>query len=130
MEFNGNKSKGYTPIEPDIYEKLNWDNDLILLCLEYIGGEIPNILKIESDKIEVFLASFQNFLGQNYPAIGIRNKFEIQESVNLDFLEIDEKVDNWLINLGGIEELKEKTKNIKCIIDWKTLEKVKKFQLL
>ncbi len=126
MEFNENVNKGYIPIEPDIYEKLNWDYDLIVLCLEYIRTEIPNILKIESDKIEVFLVSFDNFLGQNYPAIGIRNKSDLAESINLDFFEIDEKIENWLANIGGVENLKQKAKNIKCV-DWKTLENLKEY---
>lgn len=126
METNENIRKGFIPIEPDIYAKLNWDYDLIFLCLEYIRNEIPNILKIEQDKVEVFLASFSNFLGKNYPVIGIRNKSDLAESINLDFFEIDEKVENWLNNLCGIENLKQKAKNIKCV-DWKTLESSKQY---
>jgi hypothetical protein len=126
MESNENIEKGYTPIEPDIYDKLNWDYDLIVLCLEYIRLEIPNILKIERDKIEVFLVSFYNFLGENYPAIGIRNKSDLIETINLDFFEIEEQVDNWLANIGGIENLKQKAENIKYI-DWKTLKSLKEY---
>lgn len=126
MGFNNHTDSGYTPIEPNIYEKLNWDYDLIVLCLEYIRTEIPNILKIEANNIEVFLVSFYNFLGQNYPVIGIRNKSELTESTNLDFFEIDEEIEKWLENLGGIENLKQRAKDIKCI-DWKTLESLKEY---
>ncbi|RZJ53372.1 MAG: hypothetical protein EOO44_08700 [Flavobacterium sp.] len=125
MESNQNTNKGFTPIEPNINEKLNWDYDLIVLCLEYIRTEIPTILEIERDKIEVFLVSFSNFSGENYPAIGIREKPNLTEVINLDFFDIDEKIDNWLNNLG-IENLKQKAENIKCI-DWETLKKLKEY---
>ncbi|KFF06666.1 hypothetical protein [Flavobacterium reichenbachii] len=125
MEFNENSRKSYMPIEPDIHEQLNWDYDLIVSCLEYIRNEIPHILKIDSDKVEVFLVSFYNFLGQHYPAIGIRNKPDLKENIELDFFEIEEKVENWLTNLG-IENLKQKAKDIK-VIDWKTLEILKEY---
>lgn len=126
MKSNDNIKKGYTPIELNIYDKLNWDYDLIVSCLEYVRNQIPNILKIEHDKVEVFLASFHNFLGQNYPVIGIRDKIDLMETVDLDPSEIEEKVENWLSDIGGIENLKQKAKNIKCI-DWKTLESVKEY---
>ncbi|MEN2400857.1 hypothetical protein GKZ90_0013815 [Flavobacterium sp. MC2016-06] len=126
MESNENAKKGYIPIEPDIHGKLNWDYDLIVSCLEYIRTEIPNILEINGNDVYVFLVSFYNFLGQNYPAIGIRCKSNLKEPIALDFFEMDEKVENWLANLGGIENLIEKSKNIKTI-DWKTLEKFKEY---
>lgn len=126
MESNDNIKKGYTPIELDIYEKLNWNYDLIVLCLEYIRNQIPNILKIEQDKIEVFLVSFHNFLGQSYPIIGIRDKVDLMKILQLDPLEIEEKVENWILNNGGIENLKQKAKDIQCI-DWKTLESLKEY---
>jgi hypothetical protein len=119
MESNKNSNKGYTPIEPDIYDKLNWDYDLIVQCLEYIRNEIPNILKIEDNKVDVFLVSLCNFLGQNYPAIGIRCKSNLKDLVDFDFFEIDEKIETWLDSIGGVESLKQKSKGIKCI-DWKT----------
>ena len=121
MESNENIKKGYTPIEPDIYDKLNWDYDLIVLCLEYIRNEFSNIINLERGKADVFLASFHNFQGQNYPVIGIRSKSNLTEIINLDYFEIEEKVENWLEELGGIESLKRKAENIKYI-DWKTLE--------
>jgi hypothetical protein len=74
----------------------------------------------------VFLAFFQNFLGKNYPVIGIRDKIDLVGTLDLDPFEIEEKVENWLSDIGGIENLKQKAKNIKCI-DWKTLESVKEY---
>ncbi|WP_149229117.1 hypothetical protein [Flavobacterium nitrogenifigens] len=91
MRLDYKYNKDFTPIEPDIYEKLNWDYDLIVLCLEYIRTEIHTILETESDKIETFLISFSNFLGQNYPAIGIRNKSDTEDCINLDFLKLTKK---------------------------------------
>lgn len=125
MELNYNSNKGFTPIEPDIYDKLNWDYDLIVLCLEYIRTEIHTILEVEGDKIDVFLISFSNFLGQSYPAIGIRNKSDEKESSNLDFFELDEKIERWILSIG-IENLKQKAQNISCV-NWKTLQNLKRF---
>ncbi|KOP39796.1 hypothetical protein DBB36_14635 [Flavobacterium sp. WLB] len=125
MELNENNIKGYTPIEPDIYDQLNWDYDCIVSCLEYIRTEIPTILNIDSDNIDVFLVSFSNFLGQKYPAIGIRTKEDLIETIDLNYSEIEEKIENWIENLG-IENLKQKAKDIKYI-DWKTLESLKEY---
>ncbi|MDP5200075.1 hypothetical protein [Flavobacterium sp. DG2-3] len=123
MESIHNNNEGFTPIEPDIYEKLNWNYDLIVLCLEYIRSEIHTIL--ETDKIDTFLISFSNFLGQNYPAIGIRNKSNIQEPINLDIFEVEEKIEKWILNVG-IENLKYKAQNI-SYVNWNTLQNLKRF---
>lgn len=125
MESNENSRKGFMPIEPDIYDKLNWDHDLIVSCLEYIRNEIPNILNTEITDFEVFVASLTNFLGQSYPVIGIRDKPNLTEVINLDHFEIEEKIENWLTKLG-IENLKQNAKNITSI-DWKTLQNLKEF---
>ncbi|SNR39353.1 hypothetical protein [Flavobacterium sp. ov086] len=125
MESNENSRKGFMPIEPDIYDQIDGDYDLIISCFEYIRGEIPTILNIDPDAIEVFLVSFCNFLGQYYPAIGIRDKVDSKESIHLDFFEIDDKIENWLTNLG-IENLKQKAKEIKTV-DWKTLQELKEY---
>ncbi|MDP5200080.1 hypothetical protein [Flavobacterium sp. DG2-3] len=113
---------GFTPIELNIYEKLNWDYDLIVICLECIRREIPVILNVDSDDIEVFLISFNNFLEQSYPAIGIRGKSDMIGNV----FDIEEKIENWIIDLGGIENLKLKTANLECP-DWKLLQNIKKY---
>ncbi|MCD0472272.1 hypothetical protein [Flavobacterium sp. JAS] len=125
MKFKENNRKAFMSIEPNIYDQLNSDYDLIVSCFEYLRGKIPTILNIDRDDIEVFLVSFCNFSGQYYPAIGIRDKVDSKESVNFDFFEIDEKVETWLANLG-IENLKQKAKEIKSI-DWKTLQELKEY---
>lgn len=126
MEIKGSNNYGYTPIETNIYEKLNWDFDLIVLCLEYIRIELPTILKIEEDKIETNLVSFYNFLGQNYPVIGIRDKYSFNDALAIDVIDIHEKIDAWLTNLGDIDNLVQKAKNIQYI-DWKTLQQIKEY---
>lgn len=127
MELNENNRKGCTPIEPNIYDQLNWDYDIIIPCLEYIRNEIPNILNVDCSTIEVFLISYSDFLGNRYPAIGIRDKSNLTEAINLDYFEIEEKIETWLANLG-IENLKQNAKNIKCI-DWKTLEILREYPM-
>jgi hypothetical protein len=125
MESSEDNNNGYIPIELDIYDSLNWDFDLIIKCLEYIRNEIPNILKIESDKIDVFLVSFHNFIGETYPSIGIRNKTG-SEKIILEYFDIEEEIEKWLSNFGGIEKLKLKSENIKCT-DWETLKIEKEY---
>lgn len=123
MSLEKNNEKGFTPIETEIHEKLNWDYDLIVICLNYIRIEIPNILNIENDRIEVFLASIHNFMGQNYPVIGIRVKTDFVELIDINFFDIEEKIENWIEKIGGIERLKEESINFKSI-NWETLEEL------
>ena len=126
MDSEKNYGKGFIPIETEIHEKLNWDYDLIVKCLNYIRIELPNILKIEKDKIEVFLASITNFIDQKYPAIGIRIKSDFVEEIKIDFFDIEEKIEIWIVENGGIENLIEKSKKIKTI-SWETLDKLKEY---
>jgi hypothetical protein len=125
MELNENNRKSFMPIEPDIYDQLNGDYDLIVSCLEYIRNEIPTILNLDNTTIEVFLSLYFNFLGQCYPVIGIRNKSDLIDTIKFDYFEIEEKVENWIANLG-IENLKQNAKNI-TYIDWKILQNIKEY---
>jgi hypothetical protein len=73
----------------------------------------------------IFLASMHNFLGQNYPAIGIRfsSKINLKE---ISFIDFEEEIENWIEKNGGIEQLKKKSLSINTI-NWETLKKVKEF---
>lgn len=126
MTLEKNNEKGFTPIETELHQKLNWDFDLIVKCLNYIRVEIPNILDIEIDRIEVFLASITNFVGQNYPVIGIRVKPDFAKLIVIDFFEIEEKIEKWIEKIGGIEKLIEKSINFKSI-NWKSLEELNEY---
>ena len=64
-------------------------NSIILASIKFFEL-IPNILKIESDKIDVFLVSFHNFIGETYPSIGIRNKTG-SEKIILEYFDIEEE---------------------------------------
>ena len=118
-------SKGFTHVDLDIHENLNYNNDLIIKCLFYIISEIPNILKIDENEMSIFLVSIHNFLGQNYPAIGIRfsSKIDLKEISVIDF---EEEIESWIEKNGGIEKLKKESLNINTI-NWETLKKVKEF---
>jgi hypothetical protein len=126
MDSEKNYGKGFLPIETEIHEKLNWDYDLIVKCLNYLRIELPNILKIEKEKIEIFLASISNFFDQKYPVIGIRIKSDFVEEVKIDFFDIEEKIEIWIETNGGIEKLTEKSKNFKSI-SWEKLNELKEY---
>ena len=122
---SNNMNKGFTPIEIGILDELDHDNDLIIICLSYIIKEIPKILKIDENEMSIFLASMHNFLGSNYPVIGIRFSSKIDLN-KINLIDFEEEIENWIKYNGGVENLKKESFNIKTI-NWETLKKVKEF---
>jgi len=122
MKKEVNIERGYTLLEPEIYEKLNWDLNLIVLCLEQIRTEIPAILNIETESIEFDLISVGNPHGENYPAIGIHMKPNFIHNIDLDIFKIEEKVEDW-INEKGIDNLIQNTQ-IELTLSWDQLQEI------
>lgn len=108
--------KGYSIIiEPDIYEKLNWDLDLIISCLETIRIELPKLLQIDDENIQFDLFCMTNFLSQKSPVIGING---LNPEI-YNWLEIDEKVNDWIYKTGIERIISESFKN--KYISWEKL---------
>lgn len=108
------EKEGFTIVEPNVYKALHPNNDLIVRCLEYIRINIKDILKDEDTL--AYLISGHNFLEQNYPMIGLKSE--------LDFFVIDDLVDKWLKDIGGVDELLKKSAEIESIT-WEELKKYK-----
>jgi len=108
---------GFTIVEPNIYDELFPNNDLIVKCLEYIRLNVKNVLKNKEANTLAYLISGNNFLGQNYPMLGLKSE--------LDFFEIDDLVDKWLKEIGGVEGILKKINDINSI----TWEELKEFKV-
>jgi hypothetical protein len=122
--MNFKNKNGFIPIEIELHEKLNWDFDLIIQCLNCIRLELPLILNIDKQFIEVFLTTITNFIGNNYPVIGIRIKADFLNLVVIDVFEIEEKIEIWIKKNGGLEELKKVSKKLETI-NWFLLQEIK-----
>jgi hypothetical protein len=110
--------KGYTIVEPDIYEKLNWDMDLIISCLDIIRKKMSIILNIQNENIEYDLIALTNFLGQSYPVIGIYNL----DPKEYEWIDIDEITNNWIKNYDVEAIIKDSINN--KTINWVELQKL------
>jgi hypothetical protein len=120
MNLQDKNSRGYTLIEPDIYESLDWDLDIIVGCLNYIREKLPSILNVEKLNLEFDLIAMGNPHGPDYPVIGMH---DLSNSFNIELDIIDQKVTDWVSELG-IEELKKKVNN-KPAISWEKLTEIR-----
>ena len=105
--------RAYMLIEPPIYIELEWNLDLIVKCLEVLRLKMPQII-VEYDEYD--LISVGNPHGKPYPAIGW---FSISGR-ELDFFEVEEKVEQFIQNIG-LENLIKESQTIDYI-DWHSLE--------
>jgi hypothetical protein len=114
------KPRGYGIIEPAIYEKLNWNMDLIVSCLEIIRTKLPELFSEFPKGVKYELIPLGNPFGEPYPVIGLYsdNPKDLEEVP--EFLDLDEKVDIWL-NKIGIETIKKDAEKIKTV-NWETLK--------
>jgi hypothetical protein len=122
MDLENNIDYGFTIFEINIYEELNWDYDLIIKYLDYFRINFDRIANIERAKIEVYLIKVVNFIGQDYPAIGLITKNEDDIELLLNKLQIN--IERWIKQQGGINELLIEATNIE-IINWEILKRIK-----
>jgi len=114
------KPRGYGIIEPAIYEELNWDMGLIVSCLEVIRNEMPELFSELPKSVQYELIPLGNPFGEPYPVIGLYSDIPNDYKKIPEFLDLDERVENWL-NKIGIETIKKKAKTIKTV-SWETLK--------
>ncbi len=105
--------RGYTLIEPTIYDELGWDLDLIVKCLEVLRLKIPQII-VENDEYD--LIAVINAHGGFYPAIGWVSISEVE----LDWFEVEKKV-GLFIQYVGLENLVKESQMIDYI-NWEILK--------
>ncbi|WP_196884938.1 hypothetical protein [Aureivirga sp. CE67] len=116
------KKRGYLPIEFPDYDKLNWDMDLSIKCLDVLRIKIPLWFPEFPKNAEYDLISYENPFGAPYPVIGIHcedeNDFKKLPSFIDLFDEIEEKITDEVLN-----EILEATKNIDSIT-WEKLKEI------
>ena len=120
MSTEEKKPRGYGIIEPAIYEELNWDMDFIILCLEIIRTKLPDLFSEFPQSVKYELISLGNPFGEPYPVIGLYSDNSKDFEKIPEFLDLDERVEIWL-NEIGIETIKKEAKKIKTI-SWETLK--------
>jgi hypothetical protein len=111
--------RAYTLIEPDIGEKLNWDLDLIVKCLEVIRIKMPQILPQAATGTEYDLIAVGNPQGSPYPAIGVYCPEESDWVTLPDWPQINDITNQWIQKLD-FDRLREKAVDAHYI-DWNKL---------
>jgi hypothetical protein len=82
-------------IEPPIYDELNWDMEIIMKALEYLRQVLPTYLTDLPKNSKYFLFVFRDFLGGEFPAIG----------VSCDDRKDFEKIPDFFILYDRVEEI-------------------------
>jgi hypothetical protein len=111
--------RGYCLIEPDIYEKLNWDIDLIVKCLEVIRMHMPQIIPEVTTATEYDLIAISNPHGPPYPAIGIYCHKKADWDNLPDWQEVNNLADRWVEQIS-INRLVEEAEAVNYI-NWEEL---------
>jgi hypothetical protein len=112
--------RGYSIIEPSIYEALDENMDQIIACLEVIRMKLPEIFSEFPESITYEIIPLKNPFGGPYPVIGFYSDNPKDLELVPEDLDWDEHVDIW-INTVGIDFIKQESQKIQCI-DWKTLQ--------
>lgn len=104
--------RGYGIIEPDIYEELNNNLDLIVSCLDLICMELPKVLTDFPKTTKYTVLAVGNPYGSPYPAIGFYCDNPKDFDIIPDSYGFEEVVDNWLTK-DKIEKIKLEMENHK-----------------
>ncbi|MBA9077932.1 hypothetical protein [Rufibacter quisquiliarum] len=116
------KSRGYLPVELPFYDKLNWDMNLIISCLDVFRVQLPIWFENFPKSAEYDLLSFEKPHGPPYPVIGIYCEDDKDFKSLPSFIEI---FDNLELKMTKemIEEVINESKIIKSIT-WEELKKI------
>ena len=116
--------RGYVDIQPPIYEKLDWDLDLIVKFLEYYRNEVPKVLETlgYNECAEYDLVALQSPHGDPFPVIGVHLT---DPKLVADFFDMEELVTNDLDHLSKTELIR-LCSNIKAP-KWKELLKLRRY---
>ncbi|WP_124981261.1 hypothetical protein [Nonlabens xiamenensis] len=120
MNTKEKKPRGYGIIEPAIYEELNWNMDYIVSCLEIIRIKLPELFTEFPKSIKYELIPLGNPFGEPYPVIGLYSDNPKDLEKIPEFLDLDERIEIWLSEIG-IESIKKEAEKIKTI-SWEALK--------
>lgn len=105
------KQRGYSIIEPPIYDELNWNMELITSCLEFIRTKLPELFSEFPKGVKYELIPLENPFVEAQPVIGLysNNKKDLEKIP--EFLDLDEPVEIWIDGIG-IESIKKASKKM------------------
>ncbi len=115
--------RGYLPVELPFYEKLNWDMNLIISCLDVFRTKLPIWFKYFPTSTEFDLISFENPFGSAYPAIGIRCSREEDFDLLPSFIDLYDELETKMSD-DMIEKVIDEAKGIDSIT-WEKLKNIK-----
>jgi hypothetical protein len=90
----------FTPLEPPVYELLEWNMESILPCLEVIRRELPRLaadLIPAGAQVAIFARARTRFPGGSYPVLGI---VQFTEEYDAPYLAIEARIRTWCLELG------------------------------
>ncbi|WP_459212272.1 hypothetical protein [Aquimarina rhabdastrellae] len=121
IEVN-NEIKSFLVIEPSFYDELDLCDDFTMKCLEVLRRELPSYFNTFPNGTTYGLIRYGDFLGNQYPAIGIQCKNQEDYDKIPDFIDLYNGVEI-LINEIGLEEIKEEAKFVDTIT-WNDLKEI------
>lgn len=117
-----NKTEQFLVIEPPFYDVLNPCDDFTIKCLEVLRKKIIEYFKDFPDGTKFGLIRYGDFLGNKYPAIGIKCKTESDYKRIPDFIDLFDEVEI-LIGKIGLQNIKKEARLIDTI-SWSELNKI------
>lgn len=112
---------GFQVIEPPIYEELSWNMENIMKALEYIRQRLPEYLIDFPSSAKYYLIHYGDFLGNSYPAIGIRCDEKSDSEKIPSFVELYDRIQVWINKELTLERIILESKKIK-ILSWNELK--------
>lgn len=117
-----NKTEQFLVIEPSFYDVLNPYDNFTLRCLEVLVKKLPKYFCDFPNGTKFGLIRYGDFLGNNYPAIGIKCKTESDYKRIPDFIQLYDKVEI-LIEKIGLDNIRKEAKLVETIT-WCELNKI------
>ena len=117
-----NITKHFLVIEPSFYGELNPCDDFTIKCLEILRRKLPLHFKDFPKGTKFGLIRYGDFLGNNYPAIGIQCDTETDYERIPDFIDLFDEVEI-LIDKTGLDNIKKEAESIDAI-KWNELESI------
>ena len=120
MTSKKENKRGYGIIEPPIYEKLDWNMESIISCLEFIRIQLPKVFVDFPKSIQYEIIPLGNPFGEPYPVIGFYSDIPEDLKHMPDFIDLYDDIEKWLEQVG-IETIKKEAENIN-IESWETIK--------
>lgn len=114
MIEENNKTEGFLVIEPSFYDVLNPFDNFTVKCLEVLRKKLETYFNNFPDGTKFGLIRYGDFLGNKYPAIGIKCKSKDDYKMIPNFIDLYDEVE-LLINKIGLINIKKEAELINTI---------------